>query len=494
MNPDLRPSPGGDHERPPQRGAETGLGWANLLVIGACLGVILLAGVPLSKRFVALLERGAGPSFGGDEYTYFFDDHELERRLYSALYFPAHHGEDLEAEVLELRIVGLGPDVVPVILGVLCGDLQLLPGHPPQGLELQPLEEERFLPNRDVLLVAALWRFEPRHIYDPLARWMSDDPSLGQRLIATRVLAKLEDQRSPELLLRILASTEPSELARPHVRAHFETAIAGVLERYPEGIEQIRRTSDSIDPAALDLVVHGMPFGDSGAGLDLILELLEQEPDLGPAVLSRISSLAESTQGAVLDDALWKLEWLVDHADWEIRRGAAIALGKLQDPNSCPQLIRMLEDSERRVGKAALWALRGMSSRNFAADPDLWQGWYEGELSWFEGPCVALEIDLASEDPAAVVRAVGLLCHRPLFRNHMAESLAPVLWNEDPALVQVVCAALEQLGSQRALPHLVKRLADVEDEATPAIRNSLQGLTGLELPAEQEAWSAALGL
>lgn len=76
----------------------------------------------------------------------------------------------------------------------------------------------------------------------------------------------------------------------------------------------------------------------------------------------------------------------------------------------------------------------------------------------------------------------------------MAEALGPLLWHDDMNLVQAVCPALEQLGSQRAVPFLVERLADRPDQATQAVRVTLRSLTGLDLPAEQEAWHAALGL
>ena len=497
-NSDPWPSPGADHEGQPSRGAAPSVPWANLLAIAACFGVVLLSGVPITRGLTAwverrteLLQRRAGVD---DAYSYFFGDHELERQLYTALYLSTHHGDELDVEALEQSLVELGPEVVPLLLAVLSGDVKLLPGSPPPGMELGPRDQERVLPNRDVLLEGALGRFDAGRVYGPLERWTRSDASVGQRLIAARILTGLKDPRAPTLLLQILSNTPSSELRRPHIRAHFERTIAGVLDRHPEGIELVRGELEDLELGVLELIVQAMPLGRSGAGLDLILELLEREPQLAPAVLGRISVLAESAQGDVLDDTLWQLQWLVDNADWEVRRGAAVALGNLQDPNSCPQLIRMLGDSERRVSKAALWALREMSSRNFPADPGLWQGWYEQERAWFEGPCVDLEDDLQSEDLASVINAVGLLCHRPLFKNHMAVTLSSLLWNADPELVQVVCAALEQIKSPRAVPLLVERLAFEEDEATEAVRRALHALTGLDLPPEHETWFAALGL
>jgi len=477
------------------------LRWTNLALALAGVVSVLLAGVPtmrvLSRWTTRVEDRPGARSGWGDEYADFFGDREqreLEGRLFEILFVPTHLGEEPDQGELRRRIVELGPGVLPLVMGALSGDLVLRPDTPPAGLELAPTVELRPLPDRDVLLVGALLDFDPRLVLDLLDRQVTEQSRVGQRLIAARVLGGLRDPRSLAVLLRIMRQTEPIQFERPHVVAYYEEALAGVLAGRPEGLSELRRDAEGLAPKILPIVVAAVPFQGSSEGAKLVFDLLDLDSSLAPAVLDRISEVAGTLHDAELDDTLWQVHWLVDNPDANIRREAALALGNLQDSTSCPKLIQMLQDSDRRVVGAALWALRNMSERNFAADVQLWLGWYEDERAWFEGPAVELESELRSPDPARVTHAVALLCHHPLFKHRLAATLGPLLLGEDPGTAATACAALGQLGSRRAVPFLVARLEYPEDAVTADVRRTLEVLTGLSLPAAGEAWNEALGL
>lgn len=476
----------------------TRLGATPWILASAALLTLFLIGLP-SRRSERLPARDEDVALAdGDgrhaEYAYFFRDPALECRIFEICFLDRDPDQEVDRERLRRRIAELGPSAIQVVFGVLTGEFQLDPDRPPPELTLGAYQLPQDLPGLEDLLVESLWEFDPAATVGHVDNVTPQDATIALRLASTRVLAGVRDPAAFETLLRIFVETDPIQFRRPHVRAEFAEALRRRLSEDPHGFDAARDALSELDPAALPILVDAVPVQASGAGWSLLFDLLEQDAALDALVVRRICDLAGGLHDDALEHTLWRVHWLIDNPAWEIRRDSAVALGKLRDPDSCPMLIQMLGDEDRRVANAALWALRELSGRTFEAQPGLWTNWYEEQRAWFEGPAAQLERDLGSERRAEVIRAVALLSQRPLFRHHAAAVLGPLLWHPDPEVVRAVCAALGQLDSRRAVVALVGRLDGSGAEEVALARAALGHLTGLELPPEHDLWVAALGL
>ena len=388
---------------------------------------------------------------------------DLERQLWRILREPRVTAHAHEARVAELA--ALGPEAVPLLFSVLC-----------QG----PLE--------DRTLIEALVRLPRRPVLEHLRGAATGEAPLEPRLVAARVLGRIAEGESLEILLEVAAGIDPPQLEQVRVRRCIEGALIRILRGHPEAILILQRDLLRLPEPLLPIVARSLPAGRHALGLEVLFDLLDRDPSLDAVVLERVSSLAGSPHDSALDGSLWRVRGLTDSPDWEVRRGSALALGHLQDPTSVPQLIRMLEDPDPRVGQSALWALRNLSERRLGGDPRRWTDWYEGERAWFETVGSRLVEDLRSEDPEAVVAAAARLCRRPLYRHTAAAVLGPLLGRGDPRIARAIAPALQRTGSRRAVPYLVPGLQHPDPEVARAAHAALEALTGLSLPPEREVW------
>jgi HEAT repeat protein len=89
---------------------------------------------------------------------------------------------------------------------------------------------------------------------------------------------------------------------------------------------------------------------------------------------------------------------------------------------------------------------------------------------------------------AEVVRALGALSQRRLFRDELVGPLTRVLQRPENEAVSAACAALAQLGSRRAVEPLLEVLRDPEERVRGSACNALRKLTGRDLPPDYDAW------
>ncbi len=455
-----------------------------IALTAASLGVLLLIGVTLRSAEPEILP---GPAYDGEA-------DELERELWQILRQPrfktAREREEVVAEV-----VALGPAAIPLVFAVLSGEFAET--FEAEGrARFERASEVAGVDGslQDQVLFEALGRMPADAVLDHLERVMSGPASLECRLVAARLLPRLPGRRALSVLLELAGGMEPLHLAHIRVQQPIEAALLAILQAEPDATRVLDRDLHRLPDELLPLVARSLPVGRHSEGLKVLFELLDRDPTLDAVVLRRVSELAGTVHDQALDDSLWHIHWLMNNPDWNLRRESAVALGNLQDPTSCPQLIRMLEDADRRVRQGALWALRNMSERLFDEDPRRWREWYREEALWFETTAVTLEEQLLSGDKALVVGAVAGLCQRVLYRHHAAQQLGPLVLHEDPQLVEVACQALAQVGSRRAVPFLVRGLEHPEERVVQAAWKSLKMVTGLSLAPERSAWENELGL
>lgn len=109
--------------------------------------------------------------------------------------------------------------------------------------------------------------------------------------------------------------------------------------------------------------------------------------------------------------------------DPDLRREAALTLGRLKDREAVPRLIRLLDaDAPPGVKESVAWSLREITGKDLGSDPERWKHWLKSEIEDMErtaalndptrrpflGPAVAEATSAVRGVPPLVWPAAGL--------------------------------------------------------------------------------------
>ena len=176
--------------------------------------------------------------------------------------------------------------------------------------------------------------------------------------------------------------------------------------------------------------------------------------------------------------------------DAGVRARALVVMGYLTDAVSFERQILLLKDRDARVQARALWALKQATGRSFGAEVEAWAEWFEREQVWLRKVGIPAQRKLTACSDAEALTLIRELMGHPIFRHELSATLVPVLFRENPAVVEAACVALEQLRSSCAVGYLVEGLEHAEPTCREVIHATLLRVTGLELPLDQSAWLA----
>lgn len=174
--------------------------------------------------------------------------------------------------------------------------------------------------------IDGLWEDEDTALIEPLVRLLRGDPSALVRASAAMALGKY--------MLR----AELEELEESHA-AVVRTALLDVIRDLGEDVEVRRRAVESIAYAG-DEEVRGVIEGAYYAAEEKM----------------RVSALFAMGRSA---DPYWRETVLseLSNPNPEMRFEAARACGELEHEEAVPALIELIEDPDREVQEAAIWAL-----------------------------------------------------------------------------------------------------------------------------------------
>jgi DNA-directed RNA polymerase subunit L len=121
-----------------------------------------------------------------------------------------------------------------------------------------------------------------------------------------------------------------------------------------------------------------------------------------PAAIARtLTDLAHLGDRAIVDGLL---STYLDHETWVVRAAAARALARLRVKGAIPAMIARLEGSEGRWTTDLRGALRSLTGKDFRANHELWQRWWDEQGAAFEVPALE-EVERAEAEAS---QAVGL--------------------------------------------------------------------------------------
>ena len=323
-------------------------------------------------------------------------------------------------------------------------------------------------------------------------RLAGERPSDAARDLGLRVLGA-SGQASDLTLLMYLASPPAGESGVPRRRRlAFETALAEVLSRHPGTVTSAGALFEDAESSLVTPLVRAVASVETPQALRVLTGCLSRRAGFNPLLLSEITQLAERVPHPVDEYVLSGVRLHLDSARPGETILAANALGALEDYDAVPRLIGLLEAEDTNLRAAGSRALERVTLRSFGADAAAWARWYEDELDWWVHRSGRAFADLRSRDPHRTLSAVREVSERRMFRPELADELVGCLSRSEVEVVLVACRALGDLRSEVAVPELVRSLSHRDARVSAAALQSLRAITGLDHPADPEAWSPLL--
>ena len=404
-------------------------------------------------------------------------DGDLNAHLAELLRESSERGEAGIAS-LSRGLARLGPESIPEVLTLLeRGSFEGRDGEP---LELRPDQAEA--------LFGALDRFGSAPLVEATEHAVEGAPSASMRLVLLEVLGRHGTPRELELATRA-ATSAVGTLDRPHELA-LEDTVARILSRDPDGCAPLEFLIRRSEPQLAASLAMAAADTCTPQALEMVVDLLGMEPELDLVLLTQVGRLAASAKRPIdlyCNDST--REYLTAREP-QLLRAAALACGRLEDPDAMDPLIELLEHADRSVRDAAHWSVKHMSGLDMPPEPARWRAWLAGERAWREGEARQLLRQLEHEDPARVVNALHELSRRRYQRDELAAEVAVALDDRRVSIRRATCEALGVLGSTVAVPVLLRCLDDPEYGVRHVAWETLRGLTRAELPEDHEDWSA----
>ncbi len=256
----------------------------------------------------------------------------------------------------------------------------------------------------------------------PLCRLLDSDDAVP-RVALIRALTRLGDRGALPSLQPQLANADPA------VRAAACRAI-GRLAKPSEVLEQLVALVDDADRSvalAAGESLRERSVGDESTLARHLLRALPKaaRPDAFAELLGALRDpVAEDGLVALLDDERHQvsalaglsvradrangeavLDWFERTRDRDVRKRAALCLGRIRHRPAVPSLIEWLDDVDRGLAANCHWALQQIAGRELHADRELWQLWFDHAPEFRElrgeptAEPLALEAKPAEESP-----------------------------------------------------------------------------------------------
>jgi HEAT repeat protein len=428
---------------------------------------------------------GASPARAGD------DEHALWRALADAAPADAvslvlresRRPDAPSTDELIARLAELGEPAVSPLVSIL-----LQRSVPPVAAEDKPqvLSE----PQRELLL-AALESWPP----EPALACIEDELLLGVDFARTwaaihvwsAVGAPDQWERGAALATGSLDSKRRADV----LEKALEQAAQRMLRRRPECFRTFTDAYARIDPRLrLRLILGAGATGDARSS-ELFAHVLVTDPEHAPAALAQVQRIGRSFDARTHDALCDALREKLAHPSTTARNAAVRALGAQRDWRSIEALLELLEDPDATVRTSAEWSLKkatGLKWRETSA----WRAWHASEVRWRNERMDLIIDQLTSSSPKQVVAALGESALHPLYSSESAPWAVDALQSISVVVRTTAAEALGRLDSPIAYPALIEALQDADPGVSAAAHASLVRMSGLTLPAEVDAWRAAL--
>lgn len=405
----------------------------------------------------------------------------------SAILSPSASGPKPDPAAMARRLGALGASAIPVVVGMLCGEIPL--PQVEEGTWDQPIHAEA-LARREQVLLESLRHFRSKDVVEHLRGQASSLPYEG-RLVCARLLGEVATLDAQAALLELLERFDPAELEREYARTILEGALTRCVTHDPAALRELSKRLSRIDTSLLPVLARAIGRTRGPRSAEFLARLLGRSAALDVLAMSELARVSESSGIALSDSALSDVRRLLDHDDGNVQRTAITLLGRAGDRQSFDALLTRLGAKDRMVSAAARWSLRTFAGKDLGAAPQPWLDWRDEQDAWWTTRYDAVREQLDSGESAVVFSALRELSERTYFRHEISADIGPFSIDERLELALPAISALERLGSTQAGPWLVRALEFDDARRAPAAA-VLRKLFGSDLPAEHAVWARAI--
>lgn len=374
----------------------------------------------------------------------------------------AAKGRDSDVEELGKSIHDLGGSALPIVAGALCGGL-VEPQHDTGDEQDSKTLDPGALELQQRVLRAALGHWPVEDQLEALVDQGRSEP-FDQKLQALRFIGEVGSASAIPSLFEVLAGVDTLQLRNSRLRAHAIAALALALGDEAEGYEVLGKRLGDARPEVLSLTVSALGKTGSSRAIPVLMDLVGADSELDLVVIQTLGEVAEQATEGPPDGLADLLRSQLFSRDAQVVRAAAVGLSRMNDLESLPMLLPMLEGDDRALASTVRWCLGHMSGKDFRADRASWSEWFAAESSWYLDESPVLYEALQSEDLAQVGGALTQLCAHRLYRHESVVHIGPLLASTNPNQVRAAADALVSLGSRRAVPWLTGALESSLDD------------------------------
>jgi HEAT repeat protein len=179
---------------------------------------------------------------------------------------------------------------------------------------------------------------------------------------------------------------------------------------------------------------------------------------------------------------------LLTNEDTQVKREAALALGRLQDLESVEDLIAFLRDENRGIRKNAHWALKNITGLRFQDNYTRWKVWWDRRAKEARKNRETLLTTLRSGTNDEKLKAIGKLSAMRLGRKQIASVLMEQFSSGDKRIRIKACESLAAMNARSAVPGLIRQLNDIDPDVQKAAHSALKTITGQKLALDLKQW------
>jgi len=276
----------------------------------------------------------------------------------------------------------------------------------------------------------------------------------------------------------------------PDVRAALTRRLDELVNRQPDALRALTSAAPDLNRSLLTPVLHGLAQTPSARRLVSLGELLDCVPALDAFVLAEIGHMAPRARAVPEAATRQQVRRYLRSADPVLVHEAAAVAGHLRDRDAIPDLIWLLDSSDRVAAQRAHRALVEITGQQLSMARTTWQEWHTAVSEWWRDEAQKRLAIAVSGRPGAASLALQELAKLRLYRDELAPALAPCLQREEVEFVLLACATLGHLGSPAAIEPLLDTLAHSNVDVRRAAYLALRRISGEDHGDDPVTWRA----
>jgi hypothetical protein len=269
-------------------------------------------------------------------------------------------------------------------------------------------------------------------------------------------------------------ATSAFERSDEGIEACVELVARDWLLRSPPALTGFPTLSDRLMPELRCALHAAVAKATPSHSLDYLTSRLGASADEDRVILGLIGAHARVPEEGPPARLLKRARAALASPDVQLRREAALALGRLEDPEAAFELAELFDSQEHGERQAAAWALQRITGLALAPESATWLGWLAAERAYWEESGEELLRQLPRLNRKQQAEALRELGRHPWRRADIARALAPLLNCDDPQVARLTTCVLADLGGQVAAALLAAGTPRADEELSASLAAALQ--------------------